>query len=112
MDLPKILAQHVERLEKLCQECGVERLYAFGSVLSHRFDAEKSDLDFLVEMQEGMPPLLRGEKLIVFWESLEDLFSKKVDLISMQPIKNPYLRQSVESTKQLIYDRKSQKISS
>jgi predicted nucleotidyltransferase len=84
-------------------------LVAFGSVVSNQFDPEKSDLDFLVEMEE-MPPLERGENLIGLWEALEALFARKVDLITNQPIKNPYLRDSIERSKLLIYDRESEKV--
>ena len=94
---------------ELCHQCGVKCLFAFGSVVSNQFDPEKSDLDFLVEMEE-MPPLERGENLIGLWEALEALFARKVDLITNQPIKNPYLRDSIERSKLLIYDRESEKV--
>ena len=109
MNLPKVLEPHKAVLTALCREFGVVRLYAFGSVVTDRFDPAKSDLDLLVEL-EDMPPLARGEKLIGLWDALEDLFTRKVDLLTDQPIKNPYLRANVHSTKQLIYDRESRKV--
>lgn len=109
MDLPKIIEQKFDQLIDICNQFGVERMYAFGSVITKRFDPEKSDLDFIVEM-EKMPPIMRGEKLIGLWEALEDLFEKKVDLITDQPIKNPFLKASINKTKRLIYDRKSEKV--
>jgi len=107
--LPEIIEQNISKLSELCSQFGVERMYAFGSVVTDKFDPEKSDLDFIVEL-EKMTLLNRGEKLISLWEALEDLFSKKVDLITDQPIKNQYLRASIEKTKQLIYDRESEKV--
>ncbi len=107
--LPKIIEQNFEQLINVCHRYGVKRMYAFGSVITDRFDPEKSDLDFVIEMEQ-MPPLIRGEKLIALWEALEDLFAKKIDLITEQPIKNPYLRANVNRTKRLIYDRKSKKV--
>ena len=109
MALPQIITSHADRLTGLCQRFGVTRLYAFGSVVTERFDPKESDLDLLVELEE-MPPLVRGEHLIGLWEALEDLFDRKVDLLTDQPIKNPYLRANVHRTKQLIYDRKSGKV--
>jgi predicted nucleotidyltransferase len=38
-------------------------------------------------------------------DSLEALFNRPVDLMAEQPIRNPYLRESVERTKRLIYER-------
>jgi len=109
MNRPNIIEQNLDKLIALCRQFGVERLYAFGSVITDRFDPEKSDLDLIVEL-ENMPPLIRGENLIALWEALEDLFSKKVDLITDQPIKNPYLRANINRTKQVIYDRKSEEV--
>jgi predicted nucleotidyltransferase len=109
MALPKIIEKNFNKLIEICHQFGVARIYAFGSVITNQFDPERSDLDFVVEM-EDMPPLNRGENLIGLWEALEDLFAKKVDLITDQPIKNPYLRTSINKTKQLIYDRESEKI--
>jgi len=34
---------------------------------------------------------------------LEDVFGRKVDLLEEKPIKNKYLRQSIENSKKLIY---------
>ena len=109
MHQPEIILQKRDQLFELCHQFGVKCLFAFGSVVSNQFDPEKSDLDFLVEMEE-MPPLERGENLIGLWEALEALFARKVDLISNQPIKNPYLRDSIERSKLLIYDRESEKV--
>ena len=109
MTQPSIIRQHFSDLAALCEQFGVEKLYAFGSVLTNRFNRKTSDLDLMVVMQP-MPPIERGENLMALWDALEKLFGRKVDLLTDQPIKNPYLRQSVESTKQLIYDRKSEKV--
>ena len=57
-----------------------------------------------------MPPLSRGENIIAFWEAVEDLFARKVDLITNPHIKNPYLRERINRTKQLIYDREGEKV--
>jgi predicted nucleotidyltransferase len=72
-------------------------------VLTERFDENRSDLDFLVELAP-MPPIEKGETLMSLWDALEELFGRKVDLLTDQPIKNPYLKRSIYQTKQLIYD--------
>lgn len=35
--------------------------------------------------------------------SLESLFEKKIDLLEDSAIKNPYLRQTIDANKQLVY---------
>ncbi|MEM7514016.1 MAG: nucleotidyltransferase domain-containing protein, partial [Bacteroidota bacterium] len=87
----------------------VDKLFAFGSVVGPAFDAEKSDLDFLVVMMD-VSPLEKGELLLSLWDKLEDLFKLKVDLLSINSISNPYLQKSIDASKVLIYDRSSQKV--
>ena len=106
LKLPYIIEKNFDQLKEICTHFSVSKIYAFGSVLTPQFDDNQSDLDFVIEMK-NMPPLDRGEKLIGLWEALEDLFAKKVDLITDQPIKNKYLRESINNSKQLIYDGES-----
>ncbi|MDY0343858.1 MAG: hypothetical protein RBR28_09815 [Lentimicrobium sp.] len=54
------------------------------------FDAEKSDIDLLVEI-EATDLLEKGEKLISFWDNFEIFFHRKVDLLIESSIRNPYL---------------------
>jgi len=104
MKLPSIIENKIDQIGELCQSYKVEKLYAFGSVVSNHFNSKTSDIDFIVELG-SLPPVEKGESLMNFWTDLEELFSRRIDLLSDQPIKNPFLRKSVEETKQLIYER-------
>jgi len=84
----------------------VSKLYLFGSALSPQFDEAASDIDVLVETVD-LPPDERGESLIALWDNLEKLFDRKVDLLTANSLRNPYLKNEVERTKKLIYDRES-----
>ena len=108
MKLPKIINDQLPVLNTVCKQYKVKELYIFGSAVSNRFDSAKSDLDFLVIL-EPMPPLEKGQTLLDLWSVLEDIFNRKVDLLSDQPIKNPILRNNIDRTKQLIYDRTGEK---
>ena len=81
----------------------------FGSAVSPHFNEATSDIDVLVETVD-LPPEERGEELINLWNNLETLFGRKVDLVTANSLHNPYIINEVERTKQLIYDRQSQKI--
>ena len=87
----------------LCENHHVKQLYAFGSSVSDNFDSEKSDIDLLVEIDEP-DPIEKGEKILSLWDKLETFFKRKVDLLTNPNIRNPYLRQSIEKSKVLIYD--------
>lgn len=93
----------------LCKLHGVIKLYAFGSSVTENFDEKTSDIDLLIEVTQE-DPIERGENLMFIWDKLEDFFQRKVDLLTMQSIKNPILKKNIEATKVLIYDGKEQKI--
>lgn len=93
----------------LCKVHKVKYLYAFGSSVTDRFDPIKSDIDLLVEI-DALDPIERGEKLISLWDTLEDFFHRKVDLLTESSIRNPYLKKSIDSTKILIYDGEGSKV--
>ncbi|MPR35047.1 nucleotidyltransferase family protein [Salmonirosea aquatica] len=109
MELPSEIKLHFDELTRLCEKYSVHKLYSFGSINTDHFDHEKSDVDLWVEL-EPMPPLEKGEKLMNLWDDLEVLFSRKVDLLTEQPLKNPILQQSIEKNKRLIYERKGKKV--
>ena len=57
-----------------------------------------------------MPSEEKGEHLLDLWDELEELFQRKVDLLTDQPIKNTFLKKNIEKTKLLIYDREREEI--
>jgi predicted nucleotidyltransferase len=87
----------------------VKKLYFFGSVLTPRFDAMSSDIDVLIET-EDMIPEEKGENLIAIWEGLEKLFNRKVDLLTENSLRNPFLKKEIERTRKLIYDGQSKQV--
>lgn len=68
-----------------------------------------ANIDLLVEIDDN-DPIGRGEKLMSFWDKLEDFFHRKVDLLTDSSIKNPILRKNINDTKILIYDGRGQKV--
>jgi len=93
----------------LCKNHQVKSLYAFGSSVTDRFNPDTSDIDLVVEIDD-LNPLDRGEILISFWDKLEIFFHRKVDLLTENSIRNPFLKKSIETTKVLIYDGSGQKV--
>jgi len=110
MRINPIIENHFDQLVALCKKYKVERVYAFGSVVTGKFDVSSSDIDLIVELAP-LPPLEKGENLLSLWNELEELYGREVDLLTDKPIRNPYLKKAIEETKQLIYDREGQEIS-
>ncbi|MDR1973290.1 MAG: nucleotidyltransferase domain-containing protein [Bacteroidales bacterium] len=89
------------QIADLCQKHNVKRLFAFGSVLTNRFD-EHSDIDLIVDFDKRAVKDYFNN-YFDFKYSLENLFNREVDLLEDQPIKNSYLRKNIENTKTLVY---------
>ena len=104
----KIIEQHIESLRKLCEAYHVSVLYVFGSVSEGNF-TEKSDIDFLVRF-ESVDPLEYFDNYLDFKTDLQKLFSREVDLIEIQTLKNPILIRSIEKNKILLYGRENSKM--
>ena len=94
-------------LLELCRSHQVDKIYAFGSFMTDRFNPDASDIDFLVKV-DIEDPADRGEALMSLWDKLEVLFGRKVDLLTDDSIRNPILRSNIERTKRLIYDQNDQ----
>jgi len=96
-----LVEKNIVSVRDLCKKHRVERLFVVGSVLTERFQ-KSSDLDFIVDFQ-GIDLYDYADNYFDLKYSLENLFKRDIDLLEDQAINNPYLRQSIDSSKQLIY---------
>lgn len=103
------IAKNLEDFNSLCSSHKIKYLYAFGSSVNGNFNSEKSDIDLLIEFSE-IDPIEKGETILSIWDSFERFFNRKVDLLTENSIKNPFLRKSIDKTKVLIYDGQRQKV--
>jgi predicted nucleotidyltransferase len=90
-----------EELVELCRRFHVRRLDLFGSATGDDFDSERSDLDFLVEFEPGA---LSFSLYFYLKEALEALFGRKVDLVEPRAIRNPYFKESVERSREPVFE--------
>ena len=81
----------------------VKKLYAFGSVVSNQFKPE-SDIDFLISFDENISAEQYTENYFSLHYKLKELFNRKIDLITEKSLKNPYFIESVNKSKELIYE--------
>ena len=98
-----LITQHSDDIAEICRRHHVKRLDLFGSATAAGdFNAEKSDLDFLVDFGDAPLKPWYGNHFDLK-EDLENLFQRTVDLIDYTAIKNPYFRKSVDETREQIY---------
>jgi predicted nucleotidyltransferase len=110
MHLQDIIRNRIAEFKLLCQTYKVKSLYAFGSSITEKFNEDSSDIDLLIEI-DNQDPIQRGENLMGIWDKFELFFQRRVDLLTYTSIKNPILRETIDSTKVLLYDGINQKIS-
>ena len=96
-----LIERNIDKIRDLCTKHKVGRLFVFGSVLTGRFKND-SDIDFIVDFQD-LDLYDYADNYFDLKFSLENLVKREVDLLEDKAIKNPYLRQSIDSSKQLIY---------
>lgn len=96
-----LIAKNINKIHELCNKHKVRYLFAFGSVLSNKFQKD-SDIDLIVDFKD-IDLYDYADNYFDLKFSLENLFKREVDLLEDKAIKNPYLRQSINSSKQLIY---------
>jgi uncharacterized protein len=96
-----ILENNIEKIRDLCFKHKVTQLFVFGSVLTDKFK-KTSDIDMLVDFAD-VDLYEYADNYFDLKYSLEKLLKREVDLLENKAIKNPFLRQSIDSSKQLIY---------
>src|SRR5690606_31826198 len=93
--------QNINLINSLCKFHKVDKLYAFGSVLTDRFN-DRSDIDLIVSF--GNVDLLDyADNYFDLKFSLENVFKRPVDLLEEKAIRNPYFKKAVEQKRHLIY---------
>ena len=97
----RIIDNNIDKIKVLCNEHKVARLFVFGSVLTDHFK-KSSDIDFVVDFS-GVDVYNYADNYFDLKASLEKLLKRQIDLLEDKAIKNPYLRQSIDASKQLIY---------
>ena len=100
----KFLENHIIDIRKLCENHKVKALYAFGSVITEKFD-DNSDVDLVVDFQ-SLDILDYADNYYDLKFSLEDILKRPIDLLEDKAIKNPYFRQNLDKQRQLIYGQR------
>ena len=95
-----LLDSHLTDIRKLCSDHKVKELYAFGSVLTNKFNSE-SDVDFVVDF-DPIEMSLYADNYFDFKFSLQNILNRPIDLLEEKAIKNPYFRQNINEQRQLI----------
>ena len=99
----RVVQEKLKELVDLCKNRGVRRLALFGSAATGSFDPYCSDLDLIVEFNP-MSPVQHADNYFGLMEDLQRLFDVPVDLIELEPIRNPFFKQALAETQEVLYE--------
>ena len=103
----RLIKRNMAQIIALCEKHKVQELYVFGSALTNKFNKD-SDVDFTVIFdRKALPLMVYGENYFNFKFALEDLLKRDVDLVEYNAVKNPYFKEELDETKQLIYGQQT-----
>ncbi|MEA3277918.1 MAG: nucleotidyltransferase domain-containing protein [Pseudomonadota bacterium] len=98
------IASKKPQIAEVCRNFHVRRLEVFGSAArGDDFDPERSDADFLVEFESDTPVSL-FDAYFGLQRALETLLGREVDLITLSAIDNPFVRASIDQSRELVHD--------
>ncbi|MBI2066614.1 MAG: nucleotidyltransferase family protein [Deltaproteobacteria bacterium] len=91
LEIKNILETNRNQVMGLARRHGAKNIRIFGSVARGEAQLD-SDIDLLVEMESGRTLL----DLVSFWQEIEDLLGRKVDVLTDGGI-SPYLKDQIYS---------------
>ena len=97
------IALRRDELRAVCRRFHVRRLDLFGSAARGDFDPQRSDVDFLVEFDRTHPDALSLRTYFGLKEALEGLLGRPVDLVEPGAVHNPYLKASIEGSREPVF---------
>lgn len=97
-----LISNNISSIKTICKTHHVSKLWVFGSVCTNKF-SDKSDIDLLVSF-EPMDYEDYADNYLILCNSFENLFKRKVDLLTDKSLSNPYFIKSVDKTKTIIYE--------
>ena len=92
-----------DALKKLCEQYDVQAMYLFGSAVENEINNNSdSDIDILISFKD-ISVEQYTDNYFNLHKKLEELFGRKIDLVTQNSLKNPYFIQQVNDTKELLY---------
>jgi hypothetical protein len=98
-----VLQSKIRDVKDICQQLKVKRLYAFGSVVSGNFK-DDSDIDFLLSFADGLSIQEYTGNYFRLHYKLREIFNREIDLITERTLSNPYFIDSINESKELLYE--------
>jgi uncharacterized protein len=97
-----VLQTRSAEIAEICRRFHVRRLDVFGSAARESDFTDESDIDLLVEYEAGYTSPRFGD-FLALKEELEVVLGRKVDLVMAGAVRNPYVRENIERSRQFLH---------
>lgn len=101
--MQQIIENKKEELARLCKSLKIQRMNVFGSVVTGQFK-EDSDIDLLISFSDNLSIEEYTENYFTLHYKLREIFNREIDIITERTLSNPYFIESINETKELIYE--------
>jgi predicted nucleotidyltransferase len=104
-----LIKNNIQSIQELCKRHHVSSLYLFGSAVNEQAFTQQSDIDFLYEIDtDNFKNWDTGDydyidNLADLEIKLNNLLSRKIDLVPYKNINNKYFKEIVDRSRQLVY---------
>ena len=98
----QLISNRMDEIISLCKKHKVKAISVFGSAARNAM-TDSSDIDLLVEFSEDIDLLDYADNYFSFLESLEQITGRKIDLLSVNGIRNPVLKEEINRSKIDLY---------
>jgi len=100
-----LIKDNLSAIRDACKKYHVRSLYLVGSATNEGRFTNESDVDFLYRFRkEDIGEMDYADNFFDLLFYLQDLLKRKVDLVAEEKMWNPYFIESINESKQLIYE--------
>lgn len=98
----ELLSNSMNDIIALCEKHKVKAISVFGSAARNTMTSD-SDIDFLVHFSKDIDVLDYADNYFSFLEGLEQITGRKIDLLSVNSLRNPVLKEEINRSKIDLY---------
>ena len=100
----RLVQDRRDEIAEICRRHGVRRLEVFGSAArGYDFDPERSDIDFLVEIDPERSTTFSMSDYLDLRDDLAGALGRTVDLVFVDSVRNPFVRADIERSREVVH---------
>lgn len=98
----ELISNRLNEITILCKKHRVKSISVFGSAARNTMTPE-SDIDFLVQFSDDIDVVDYADNYFLLLEGLEKITGRQIDLLSINSLRNPVLKEEIIRSKIDLY---------